>query len=302
MTFATLRMDKIKRLLRKSPLLLIFISVLLFQGCIKNNPDPSWIEISKWTVQTNPNPSVNLGDMSLSNFTDAWVMIDGKLIGVFELPVKIPVLISGNAKIEIYPAVKNNGISATKKIYPYMDPYEMDVELVQNQTVSLSPVTQYNSFTKAYIEDFEDLIDKIEDAPNQSNSLVIGSDPAISNSDAYGWVHLDEANPTWTGYTNFPLNLPRGAEVYLEIDYRNTSALVTGLISISSEGTKNNPNIQLNAQEPGSDVWKKIYIDLREIISASPSDAYFEISLQCDLPAGLTEADIYIDNIRVVHF
>ena len=42
--------------------------------------------------------------------------------GIFEVPFKIPILKSGSVSIKVYPVVKNNGISATKKIYPFLTP------------------------------------------------------------------------------------------------------------------------------------------------------------------------------------
>jgi hypothetical protein len=98
------------------------------------------------------------------------------------------------------------------------------------------------------------------------------------------------------------MNLPRSAEVYLEIDYYNTNAVITGLLAISPSGVQPNPNVQLNAQSPSSVKWKKIYIDLRELVSNSSPSAYFEQSFQAELDQGDTEGVIIIDNIKVVHF
>ncbi len=292
------------RFLRINFFNLICLTILCFslQSCVKNNPNPSWLEISAWQITSNPNATQNLGDLSLSNFTEAWVYIDDQVLGVFELPVKIPVLKEGQVNLKIYPAVKNNGISATKKIYPFTQFYESNIVLVKDETVSINATSQYYAETKAYLEDFEDTFSDIENSPVTTNMIQIANDPSIGHSGRYGWIHLDSNNPSWVGYTNTQISLPRGAEVYLEIDYRNTNGLLLGLISVSSQGTQPNPYILLNSQEVGSDKWKKIYIDLREIISNSPADAYFEISFECVLPEGATSADIYIDNIRVVHF
>ena len=97
-------------------------------------------------------------------------------------------------------------------------------------------------------------------------------------------------------------DLPRGEEVYLEIDYYNTNNVVTGLLWISPSSIKNNTNYQLNDQNPSSVKWKKIYIDLRELVSNSPAGSYFEQSFQAMLDEGDSEGLIVIDNIKVVHF
>ena len=122
----------------------------------------------------------------------------------------------------------------------------------------------------------------------------------------YGFVNLNETDSTWVAYTNFEsvneANLPRGEEVYLEIDYYNTNNVVTGLLWISSSSIKNNTNYQLNDQDPSSVKWKKIYIDLKELVSNSPAGSYFEQSFQAILDKDDTEGLIVIDNIKVVHF
>src|SRR5690606_14081417 len=76
-----------------------FFFVLFLTSCIKNNPDPSWIQIEKWELQANPLLNSSEGELS-HNFSDVWLYIDDKLIEVFELPVKIPVLISGNKNVK----------------------------------------------------------------------------------------------------------------------------------------------------------------------------------------------------------
>ncbi len=287
---------------------LFVIAGLMLNSCIKNNPDPSWIEITPWTLVANSNSQYPTGELTHS-FSDAWVYVNDKLMGVFQVSdtVKIPVLMSGSVNIKIYPAIRNNGISATKKVYPFMERYEINTTLVQNQTLQVNPVTRYTSIVRFAIEDFEDPAIKIVNDPNSITQMSQGNDPAILKwGNFYGFVNLTAVDSSWIAYTNFEsvneANLPRGQEVYLEIDYYNTNALTTGLLGVSSSSIKNNQNIQLNAQSPTSVKWKKIYIDLREMISNSPMATYFEQSFQALLDANDSEGTIIIDNIKVVHF
>ena len=121
----------------------LFTLFLLFSGCVKNNPDPAWFEINTFTLVNNPSGNV-AGELT-QNFTDAWVYVDSKLMGVFELPVKIPVLMEGVKKVQIFPTVRNNGISATKKIYPFTSAYEVEVDLVKNATITFRFYFQIHS-------------------------------------------------------------------------------------------------------------------------------------------------------------
>ena len=287
---------------------LFMIVGLMLNSCIKNNPDPSWIEITPWTLVANSNSQYPTGELTHS-FTDAWVYVNDELIGVFQVSdtLKIPVLKSGAVNIKIYPAIRNNGVSATKKIYPFVERYEINTTLVQNQTLQINPVTRYSSMVRFAIEDFEDPAIKIVNDLNSATQMAQGNDPAILQwGNFYGYVNLNETDTTWIAYTNFEsvneANLPRGKEVYLEIDYYNTNNVVTGLLWISPSSIKNNTNYQLNDQDPSKVKWKKIYIDLKELISNSPTGTYFEQSFQAMLDDGDTEGLIVIDNIKVVHF
>lgn len=283
-------------------LVLLILVAIIGHSCIKNNPDPSWIEIGVWDLQSNPNSQFPTGELT-HNFTDAWVYIDDEMVGVFELPVKLPILKSGPVNIKIYPTIKNNGISATKKIYPFVNRYEVNVTLEKNKIVSLQPKTTYVDDVQFWVEEFEDAAVKIEDDPNTSAAqLTIGNDPSILKyGNFYGVVNLNQTDSMWVAYTQ-DMVLPKGKEVYLEIDYYNTNSLITGLIAISSASIKNNPNIQLNAQTAANVKWKKIYIDIKELVSNSQSADYFKQSFQAGLDAGDTEGVIVLDNIKVVHF
>jgi hypothetical protein len=285
----------------KQLLHLLFVG-LLASSCIKNNPDPAWLEVTKWSLVANPNSENQTGELT-HNFSEAWVYIDDKIVGVFEVPFKIPILQSGNVNIKIYPAIKNNGIAATKKIYPFVEVFEVNANLVQNQTLTLNPITRYVSVTKFWIEDFEDPAVKIITDPNSQTALSQGSDPLILEyGNNYGEVNLNLTDSTWVAFTEQLPYIQIGKEVYLEIDYYNTNALITGLIAISPSSVINNQNVQLNPQDPASVKWKKIYIDLKEVVSNSSAQSDFRISFQALIDSGDNEGKIVLDNIKVVSF
>lgn len=285
-------------------LLFVFMATLLISGCVKNNPDPSWIEVTEWTLHSNPELNGQEGELT-ENLSDARVFIDDQLIGVFEVPFIIPVLLEGKHTVKLFPTVLNNGISATKKTYPFTEMFEIDVELIKNQTATINPVTRYNKFVQFYIEDFEDASNDVENDPTSLSQFTVSGDPSIIqdfNGNGFMRVSLDDVLNNWIGYTNKMLSLPRGQEVYLEIDYHNTNRITTGLLGIGPSGVVDNPNIQLNPQDNSSVKWKKIYIDLKEIVSNSPSAEYFELSFFSQLDEGENSGQINIDNIKVIHF
>lgn len=286
----------------------LFASFLLLSSCIKNNEELSWLQVNKWTLTANTNLNSLEGQLT-ENITEAWVYIDDKIIGVFEVPFKIPILKEGNVQIKIYPAIKNNGISGTKKIYPFLKPFVVSGTLVKNETLTVNPTTMYFDNTTFFIEDFEDGNVELEDDVNSSAHLYVDNDPLIIkpfNGVAFGRVDMNNVSDSlWLSSTVFDYaegsNLPRGKDVYLELDYYNTNNVVTGLLAVDPQNTVKNWNIQLNAQEPETVKWKKIYIDLRELITNSNQSALFQQIFTAMIDEGKSESLIVIDNIKLIH-
>jgi hypothetical protein len=270
---------------------------------VKNNPDPSWLEVNEWQLNNNIELSGLEGELTES-ITNAKVWVNDDLLGIFQVPFRIPVLKSGPCNVRIAPVVINNGISATKKVYPFLNVYEIDAELVQNETLTINPVTSYKSFTNFWVEDFEDINNSIENDPNTSLATLQLSNENLAefNGNFCGKVVLNENDTTWVANTTDQLAIPKGSECYLEIDYYVTNDLYTGLLYVSPDATTNNVNIRLNGQEPDVAVWKKIYIELKELVTASPNQTLFLQTFSAFLDEGDTEGLIYIDNIKVLWY
>jgi hypothetical protein len=288
-------------------LLSVFSLIFVLFACVKNNPDPSWVQINTWTLEANS--SLNGDEGSLShNFSHAWIYADGQLIGVFELPIKIPILDEGVSELKIFPVIEDNGISATKKIYPFVKSYDIQVDLVKNETVVINPKTSYKDNLDFWIENFDDSFNfKFDSDPNYPATMIYGNDPQyLQWGSGYGRITLNAQDSAFLGYTENTqdgvfTDWAIGQDIYLEIDYRNTNAVVTGLIETNSAGITNHPMIQLNGQETGKDVWKKIYIDLREVVSGTPNSFNYRLYLLSAFEGG-NPRNILIDNVKVVHY
>lgn len=287
-------------------LVLLFCCGLLFSACVKNNPDPVWLTINEWTLNSNGN---NLEEplMLTDNLSEVWLYVDNKLVGVFELPCTVPVLASGdNVKIQMLPAIRNNGIAATKKAYPFLKPYEVTMSLTPGESRTFNPTTQYFDNVHFITEDFTQAQFDFTTDPLSTASITreANSNISMTPGNPYGRIHLTTSDSLWIGYSSEDQDLPGGGtEVYLEIDYMNTNSLLTGVLGIAADGAvAQNPNISLNPQSAASMRWKKIYIDLKEIVSNSTSAVAFRQYLRAKLDDGLSEGDVYIDNIHVVYF
>ena len=284
-------------------IVLVFFGLSLLFSCVKNNPDPAWLRVNDWDLVANVALSGEEGELT-EKITNAKVYVNDELIGIFETPFRIPLLTSGESVVRLDPVVINNGISATKKVYPFTNYYIETVNLIKNDTVVISPVTSYKSNANFWIEDFEDINISIENDPNTSLANLVLSNESLNsfNGNYYGKVELTDSDSTWVAYTLDQLVIPKGVDSYLEIDYYNTNDVYQGLISLSPSGQSNNVNIRMNAQKPESVIWKKIYIELRELVTASPNQSTFLQSFQANLDVDDTEGLIYFDNIKVIWF
>lgn len=284
-------------------ILFLGVIAILLGGCVKNYPDPVWLEIDEWSLVSNPLSEEDPGHLS-HNFTDVWVYVDNKLVGVFELPCKIPVMVEGEGKsIRLYPTVRNNGIAATKKIYPFVEPFEQSYDCVPGSTISIHPTTRYVSNCEFWLEDFESSSAYLTTDPASDATMEYGTDPNEAISGTYGHIALGGEDSLWLGVTE-AISLPgSGAEVYLEIDYKCSITVEQGVLAFLSDGSsQTNHYVYLNAQPASTMVWRKMYIDLKEIVSYSVNAVEFQQYLTAALSENASSGDIYIDNVRLVHF
>lgn len=278
---------------------------LLLASCGKDIPAPSYLKINKFTVLENTEAINAQGELN-NNFTDAWVYINGDLKGVFELPAVIPFSAEGEKTISVIAGVRNNGISSTKKKYPFVEKYEIKATLTPLDTAVINPTTKYYANLSFWIEDFEDPTSVSIDQTGYSNvNLTTDNSPTYLKYGAYyGVVNLTTQDSIWDALTSQELYVDAGSDVYLEIDYFITNNVLTGLTSfnVPAQTVHENPYIQLNLETGSSVRWKKIYIDLHEIVNYESNANYFKVALSSILPVDTkSSAIICLDNIKVIH-
>lgn len=280
--------------------------LFLLSACVKNNPDPSWLKVEAWTLEANPSLSGEEGELT-HNITDAWVYVDDKLVGIFEVPFKIPILKSGVCNIRIYPTIRINGISSTKIRNEHMVPYEITAELIQNQTLTLQPRTHYKDGVSFWIEDFEDINIKLTDDPNTSSAHLNLANDSLKwfNGNYYAKVNLTAQDSMWIAYTNQDqqLTIPKGKQAVLELDYCNSIVFTNYLLFVNATtGVTENLMINMNKSPLNSLRWKKIYILLSEVIGFGPNNTNYIQALKAFYDSTVSNNLILIDNLKVVYF
>ncbi|HHN48190.1 MAG TPA: hypothetical protein ENN08_04555 [Bacteroidales bacterium] len=280
-----------------------FLFAILFIACDPNDEEgiPSYIQIEQIDLVTLPGQGT-----ASHNITDAWVYIDDKLIGAFELPVTFPVLKTGEQEVVVYAGIKINGISATRAPYPFFDPFIANVRLSQGNTTKIENVlVNYGSNTTfSWMEDFNGGAVSIDTTSASETRLLKISDPELVFS------HPGEHNPfsamaSITGdqlrfecatLNNF--DLPKdGRPVFLEMHYKNDYNLTVGLMIVLQGQPIQHPILVLNP----SVEWNKIYINLTHTLSNFYQSNDFRVFLGFVKSPDTETATIYFDHFKLIH-
>ncbi|HRS54383.1 MAG TPA: hypothetical protein P5250_06725, partial [Bacteroidales bacterium] len=198
--------------------LILLLSIFFIASCELINPPektPSFVHIQAINLSTNV---IEQGTNS-SKITDAWVYVDEDIIGAFELPATIPILKTGYHKITIKPGIQLNGTAATRSIYPFYNPIELNIQLVEDQILDLGTLTTtYNNNTKfAWKEDFEQAGITIDPSSKSDTNIKKITDPnKVFEGNGSGIINLDNIKSIFEGISNVAYTLPNdGKSVFL---------------------------------------------------------------------------------------
>lgn len=285
-------------------MLFAFVIGLLNAGCYKFDGEqtvPAYLRID--TIRFTTDYAAQ--GSSTHNITDAWVYVNGQLIGAFELPATFPVLARGKQRLEIRPGIKLNGIAATRVPYPFMKPIVVEnFNFFEDSIVRINPqTTYYENLRFLWKEDFERTSLTLEKT-NQSDTSIYRTEPAnnpeawLSGNSAHsGFVHLEGSRKFFRVMSFQGFNLPgNGSPVFLELDYKCDKAFGVGVLARINNTIETFPLLVVNKNP----VWNKIYINLTPIASTYNTAEYFKIYFESELGTE-TEARFYFDNIKLIH-
>jgi hypothetical protein len=272
--------------------------ILLLNSCDLINPAepvPSYIHLDSITLVT----SYNLEGSALSNFSDAWVSVDGTYLGTYELPFTIPVIGEGSHKISVRPGILDNGISGIRKAYSKVSNFDTVISLQPNIINSLSgKVTYLQGTVFAQLEDFDD--GSLTIVPTTSNSANFAITPA-SDQNALegnsGHISLDASHPVFEYASSSVFVLPTTTPVYVELNYKCSQEFTIGVFVTSGSGIIQSPVLNLR---PSAE-WKKIYVNLSDGGGIFNNAINYKIYLGTTLISGLASAEIYLDNLKVLY-
>lgn len=263
-----------------------------------DSPIPSYLIINEIDVFTTENQGA-----PTHNISDIWVYADNQLLGVFEIPIKIPIIVNGaETKISISPGFRNNGETSRSFIYNLMKPIDFTIPLAPGEEVERALTFSYSEDAKFdFVEGFEssEHIFTLDLDGNEQTFIQITDEDAIAGAKS-GKISLDETNNDIAVSTIFTYERAQnaGTDSYFEMDYKNDIPFFVGVIYVQEGSEVTQPLIVLNPQED----WNKIYIDFSEILTSPVLETY-RVYITTDVaPLDQTTGELYFDNLKFVHF
>lgn len=279
-----------------------FLAVLALSACDvfdKEETIPSFILINSADLVTDLDQGANT-----NGIVDATVFADGVFVGTFELPAVVPILQNGQATITVAAGVKNNGLSQDRIIYPFYNFTVREINLIPDAKI---PFTADTTVTFAYfdnilnfeIEDFEDVGSDL--IPFDESNAFINRSNDVPEIPAMGESLEITLTPDSTVFyvaTNWALqNLPKGNNMYFEIDFKGDHPLEIGILALNSTTVQ---KVFALGILPTNE-WTKVYVDLTNEISQQVNTNNFAIYLESRSSPFDGEKRIYIDNLKFVY-
>jgi len=272
--------------------------LLALGGCAKGDNVPSYLEIPAVTVSTTP-----LQGAPTSRITDVWVSVNDELLGVWEVPARIPVLYEGPVEVRVEAAIKRNGMFDDRLRYPFFNSSTTQTTLTRLTTTTLNPVVTYSGQADFWIEAFEEPGTLLNVTPASDTTLLRFTpteypDLVLNNSPCGGFV-LDQEHRYIRLYTDEDLEV-FGGPVFLELDYRTDIQFTIGVLYVFNGAPNVEPFVYVapTVRPDGSTYWNKIYIDLSPVFNTGISQR--DIYIEGNLPDGSSSARVLLDDLKLV--
>lgn len=279
--------------------LLIAATVLLVSGCKKDKLEasiPGYVFIDSIQLQTD---EINQGS-GRSAFTDAWVFVDNEPLGVFPLPATVPVINPGTRKISVRAGITENGIDALRSAYPKLVPFDTTFELKMNASSVIRPRVRYlNSTRFVQLENFDGGSVSLENILTNGAPIRISSAAETNLLDgAAGVINLDGSQSAFQIATNDTFMLPTAVASYIEMNYRCDIEFTVSVL-VNSPGGSVTVNSLVTLRPTAT--WKKVYINISDLGGIQTNATGYKLLLVGIKPSTLSQASVYLDNIKVLY-
>ena len=282
----------------------VYVAALLLccvgQSCNIINPAekiPTYIRIDSIAVKTD-----NYGKTgtTTSKITSAWVYVNNSLVGAFDIPSNIPVLIDKASTISIAPGIDYSGLKNYQATYPF---YTFDTFYVSPSNGKVLNHTAVVKYTDAaqfrWNGDFEtgNKFQKVNAYKTEDTGIVRVTDVSkVFEGGASGYLYMNSVHPSSENISVEDITIAKG-ESYLEVNYKCNVDFVVGM-----QTTKNGDIVyEYFTGLKANETWKKAYIGLNNF-TGKYSGAPYHIMIKSSLPDGQTDGYVLLDNLKVVSY
>ena len=292
--------------MKKTYYFFLFLILTVFSSCDIINPEediPAYLQIEEFQFSRGAFPGSGNAKIPL-----AFVYINGEVLGIYELPITIPVIANGQTNIIIDPGIEANGISASPESYPFYERFEITLELKPGETTTIQPTTTYADFADAIgYENFEGNFNSFSfeidgnDEPELRNSAI-----DVFSGLTSGYIQLTDSNNVISVGSDLIQDFPpQGSPVYLEVNYKSDLPVAIGIIPFSDNGLVVRVGEDQNKGFNPKGEWNKIYFDFSDTFLALrnlPEVTSFRISITTLIPSDYEDdvAEVFLDEIQLV--
>ncbi|OFX78651.1 MAG: hypothetical protein A2X12_03650 [Bacteroidetes bacterium GWE2_29_8] len=282
--------------IRSSILLFLIIFIYSCKKLSTDNDVPSYLSIKTVALESNN----SLYGENTHNISDVWIYVDDVLIGAFELPAKIPIIKEGTCKLSITAGIKINGIYSTRAAYSFYNPYIVNVELIKNKIIEITPTFTYDSNASyEWLENFENNGISFESVSESDTFSIIKSSSNVCSGLYSGEIILNDENPICKIYNFKNIEMPRlNSHVFLEMDFFSPLEIEVGVITNESNQSIEHSVFILNP----TTFWKKVYINLTPVITRENTADSYRVYLKAVKSSNISQQSVYIDNIKLIQY
>jgi len=274
---------------------------LLYTNCQWIDPKekiPSYIQIDSLTYQ----------GITPHGFSCAYVYVNYKLIGVFEIPATIPVLEEGECRITVRPGIDVNAYSYEREYYRLTGIFETRKTLVAAETQTINPTfTTIDDAELVWNEDFDNSAITLIASDSLTPQIQIERESRPGNS---GYVGKIRITPTDTLKDFFDYSMYDSVEVYFqstpgfyEVSFKSNIAFEMRFKAFN-QTTGMRADRTLMWVYPSPDTWKRIYINFSTIVSDNDAGTYYKPYFRVRRMEEFRNIDtlkVNLDDIRIIY-
>jgi hypothetical protein len=267
--------------------IILLFFILGSTSCSKgpNEGVPAYLKIDSLSFTSN-----SAQGSAIQFIPNLWLESEGENIGVYELPLEAPVLVSGEKQVIVNAGVYANGDFFNREIYPAFQPYRTRVNFVPGETVFISPsFSYYDECVFPLNEDFEN--------GNIFGSLIRTDLDDINNIEGRALhIPISSANVAVRGVTTTSFVVPLFKKVYLEIHFKGDIDFALGIESL--QGGAVSQILYIDRFFPTSN-WTRIYYDISDLVYSMNGETY-NMFIEVVKLSNVESSEVFFDNVKIV--